>query len=324
MSAALVLGLSSVLLAGCGSSSADSGVSVEDLKVGYASDIDSADVAALMGIDDLGGPDPISASEDSAIIAGLLSEEFHIGNADLLSAILAKGNGADVTVIYPELMTYQYVMIAQPEIQSLDDLAGKTVAFHSPGSEDEILCRALVRQHDPELEDKINWKVLPESPNRASAFVGGEIDATALEFGDTLTVAEQTEFTTLGGWTDVEGASSAAIANSWVVSNKFLEENRDVVVEFVQALQKGYDEFYADKDAWMAKADEVLPDDVSTDFLAQIYDFYAEVKLYPNGEDQTLSEDRWGELNQFFMDIGQIEEPAPDDMVDFDLMSDVN
>ena len=295
-----------------------------DLRVGYASDLDSADIAALLGLNELGIDDPVIASEDSAIIAGLVSGEFDVGNADMLAAMLARRAGAPITVLYPELLTYQYIMIAQPEIETLDDLAGKTVAYHSPGSEDEILVRSLVRQHDPALEDQIDWRVVPESPNRAAALIGGEIDATALEFGDTLTVEDEIDVTTLGGWDDVEGPSASAIANSWVVSDDFLAENEAALTDFITAAQDGYDTFYADKDAWMDLAVDMLPD-VSEDRLSQTYDFFAEVELYPmSGGEPALTPERWNTLNEFFVSIDQLEEPAPDEMVAFDIIQDVS
>lgn len=302
---------------------AGDGVAAADLRVGYASELDSADIAGQLGLRDLGSGEPVIASEDSAVIAGLLSGEFDVGNADMLAAMLARKAGAPITVLYPELMTYQYIMIAQPEIKTLDDLAGKTVAYHSPGSEDEILVRSLVRQHDPALEAKIDWRVVPESPNRAAALIGKKIDATALEFGDTLTVKEELEVTTLGGWDDVEGPSAAAIANSWVVSDQFLAENGPALAEFTSAVQSGYDQFYEDKEAWMTLADELLPDDITEDRLSQTYDFFKEVELYPTGDGPALTQERWDELNEFFVSIEQIEEPSPDEMIAFGVIEKV-
>lgn len=296
-------------------------VSTEGLRVAYASDLDPNDIADQFGLE-LAGAEVTELTEDSAVIAGLRNGDFEVGNIDITAAIKAAQAGVPLKVVYIAQTTPEFVMVAQGDITELSDLEGTTVAYHSPGSLTEIVQRELVRQHDPELEDTIDWTVLPESPNRASAMAAGRIDATSLEFLDIVELQKQGDFNILGDWEDLEGPSADAMATGWVVTEQYLEENRDVVTTFVEHMQAGYDQAYEDKDAWMEKATTLLSD-ADEDALSQAYDFYVENGMYPRSGEPPTTPESWENLDGFFRQIGEYEQEAPADMVDFDLMSQV-
>ena len=326
---ALVLALAAAACGGGGGGgggeqtgdASDSGASVA-LKVAYASDLDPNDIADQLGIATTDAE--VSAlTEDSAVVAGLQNGNFQIGNIDMTAAIKAIQGGVPLKIVYVSQDQPEFVMVSQPEIKGLDDLAGKTVAYHSPGSLTEILPRELVRQHDPALEDKIDWTVLPESPNRASAMVAGRIDATSLEFLDVVKLQEKDDFNVIGSWADLGGDSANAAATVWVTSEEYLADNRDAVVGFLKALQAGYDQFYADKDAWLSKATETLPD-ADEEVLAQAYDYYAEEEMYPKSGQPPLTEERWKSMDGFFRQIGEYEQAAEMDMVDLEVAAEAS
>jgi ABC-type nitrate/sulfonate/bicarbonate transport system substrate-binding protein len=98
----------------------------------------------------------------------------------------------------------------------------------------------LVRQFDPALENKIDWVVLPESPNRAAAMIAGEIDVTSLEFADVLTLQEEGDYNIIGTWGDIEGPSSEAISTVWVTSEEFYQGNQERLQELADSLAQGY------------------------------------------------------------------------------------
>lgn len=312
-----------VVAAACGgdddgsSGSGDSG-STETIQVGYASDLDPNDVADQIGIQ-AAGANVSELTEDSAVIAGLIRGDLHVGNIGLTEAIKATQTGVPLKIFYVSQKRFEFVMVSQSEIKSFDQLAGKKVAYHSPGSGTEILQRVLVRQHDPALEDKIDWVVLPESPNRAAAMVAGEIDVTSLEFADVLTLQEEGDYNVLGAWGDIKGPSANAISTVWVASEDYYNDHRDDLQSFATELQKGYDAFYEDKDAWMELAASVV--DVDDARLEKTYDFYDEQGMYPRSGEAPLTPELWGEMDGFFREIGEYEDEASDDVVDYDIIS---
>lgn len=293
-------------------------VSLEGLKVAYASDLDPNDIADQFGIQAVGA-EVTELTEDSAVVAGLQNGDFAIGNIDITAAIKAIQGGVPLKIVYISQTTPEFVMVAQADITEFSDLEGKTVAYHSPGSLTEIVQRELVRQNQPEVEDTIKWTVLPESPNRASAMAAGRIDATSLEFLDVVALQEQGDFNVLGDWDDLAGPSSDAMATGWVVSEEYLANNQDVVEAFLAELQAGYDHTYENKEEWLALATQMLPD-ADESALNEAYDFYVESNMYPRSGEPPVTPESWEGLDGFFRQIGEYQQEAPPDMVDFDVV----
>ena len=318
---ALAIGLM-LIAAACGGGNdsgggSGEGGSEEPIKVGYASDLDPNDVADQFGIE-ASGAEVTELTEDSAVIAGLIRGDLHVGNIGLTEAIKATQTGVPLKLFYVSQARFEFVMVSQPEITTFDQLAGKKVAYHSPGSGTEILQRVLVRQHDPSLEKEINWVVLPESPNRAAAMTAGEIDATSLEFADVLTLQEEKDYPILGAWADIEGPSVDAISTVWVASEQYYNENKEALEEFATNLQEGYTSFYEDKAGWMELAATVV--DVDEERLDTTYEFYNEQEMYPKPGEPALTPELWKQLDGFFREIGEYEDPATDDIVDYEMI----
>lgn len=299
----------------------EAAVSTEGLRVAYASDLDPNDMADQLGLQ-AAGVELTMLTEDSAVTAGLNNGNFDVGNIDVTAAIKAIQGGVPLKIVYVAQTTPEFVMVSQGDITSFDQLADTTVAYHASGSLTEIVQRELVRQADPALEDQINWTVLPESPNRASAMLAGRIDATSLEFLDVAALQDEGDFTVLGSWGDLEGDSSAALSTVWVVTEDYLAESRDTVVALMEQVQAGYDETYADKDAWLSLATEELPD-ADPDRLSEAYDYYTETQMYPQSGEAPLTEESWSGLDAFFRQIGEYEQSASPDMADFELIAEV-
>jgi NitT/TauT family transport system substrate-binding protein len=295
----------------------EGGPSTEGIRVGYASDLDPNDIADQIGLQ-AAGAEVVELTEDSAVIAGLIRGDLDVGNIGLTEAIKASQTGVPIKIFYVSQKHFEFVMVSQEEITNFDQLAGKKVAYHSPGSGTEILQRVLVRQHDPSLENQIDWVVLPESPNRAAAMLAGEIDVTSLEFADVLTLQEEGNFNILGYWTDIEGESADAISTVWVASEEFYNGNKDSLEELATHLQEGYNTFYEDKDAWMELGSSLL--DVDEGRLNQSYDFYRETEMYPVSGEPPLTPDLWKTLDEFFTQIGEYEDPASDKIVDYEII----
>jgi NitT/TauT family transport system substrate-binding protein len=302
---------------GAGAGGGEEGGGTEGIRVAYASDLDPNDIADQVGLQ-AAGAEVAELTEDSAVIAGLIRGDVDVGNIGLTEAIKAAQTGVPIKIFYVSQKRFEFVMVSQENIKTFDDLAGKKVAYHAPGSGTEILQRVLVRQHDPSLEDKIEWTVLPESPNRAAAMIAGRIDVTSLEFADVLTLQEEGNFNILGYWSDIEGPSANAISTVWVASEDYYNQNKETLAELATHLQEGYDMFYEDKDAWIQLASETV--DVDNERLNKSYDFYLETEMYPKSGEPALTAELWKTLDEFFIQIGEYEDPASDKIVDYDII----
>lgn len=136
------------------------------------------------------------------------------------------------------------------------------------------------------------------------------------------TLQREREFTVLGDWGDLEGASGDALSTVWVVTEEYLADNRDTVVALLEQVQAGYDQTYKDKDSWLALASELLPD-TDPDQLTQAYDYYVDIDMYPKSGEPPVTEELWTGLDEFYRQIGEYEQTASSDMVDFELVAEV-
>jgi ABC-type nitrate/sulfonate/bicarbonate transport system substrate-binding protein len=306
-----------LLAAACGGGSG--GGSDEGLRVGYASDLDPADVVEQPALDEAKAQ-VTTLTEDSAVVAGLKRGNLNVGNVGLTEAIKASQSGVELKIFYVSQKRFEFVMVSQPEIEGFGQLAGKKIAYHSPGSGTEILQRELVRQYDPALEDKIEWVVLPESPNRASAMLADRIDATSLEYADVLAIQAEDDFNVLGTWEDIEGPTANVVSTVWVANEDYYRDNKEELKAFASELQSEYNAFYeGDKDAWLQVATEELPD-IPEERLSKSYDFYREIEMYPEPGEPALTPELWEENDKFFRSIGEYEEPPSKDLVDFEMI----
>lgn len=313
-----------LLAAACGGGSGgeSGGASLEGLRVGYASDLDPADVVEQPALD-AAKAQITTLTEDSAVVAGLKRGNLDVGNIGLTEAIKASQSGVSLKIFYVSQKRFEFVMVSQPEIEGFGQLAGKKVAYHSPGSGTEILQRQLVQQYDPALEDKIEWVVLPESPNRASAMLADRIDATSLEYADVLAIQEEDDFNILGTWEDIEGPTANVVSTVWVANEEYYRDNKEGLEAFASELQNEYDAFYeGDKDAWLQVATEELPD-IEEERLSKSYDFYREIEMYPEPGEPPLTPELWEQNDEFFRSIGEYEEPPSKDLVDFEMIKSV-
>jgi NitT/TauT family transport system substrate-binding protein len=279
------------------------------LRVAYASDLDPADIADQLGLRALNesGVEATTTmlNEDSAVVAALLRGDIDIGNMDLTAAIKAYQVGVPLQVLMPANMAVEFVLIGQPGIKTVEDLRGKRVAFHAPGSGTEILPRLLVRQSNSVSEEEVEWIVLPESPNRAAAMEADRIDVTALEFADVLTLREGGKpYELIASFHDV---APEAIATVWVTTNDFAAANEETLAKFVEAMGSGYDQAREDKALWMSTAGELL--DVPEARLSETYDFYSQIAMFPDSPFFTA--DSWNRMNEFYISTGEFEDPAP-------------
>lgn len=299
------------VLAACGGAQENQG---QGLKVAYGADVDPADVADYLGLHEMEGMKVINLTEDSAVVSALIKGDVDIGNMGVPDFIKARLMGVPLKLIFPSNMRMEYVMVAQEEIKSVSDVKGKKVAFHAPGSGTEILQKLLVKKEGIP-ENEIEWITLPESPNRAAAMLSRRIDVTALDWADVLEIQSKGQFNILGSFHDV---APEAISSGWVVSEQTYEKKKDMLQQFVNAMARGYQTAAADKNAWLTKAKELLPN-MDEERLSKTYDFYKQIEMFPAAP--WLTQEMWKAMNDFYTSVGEYEDPGDWSWVASDLIA---
>jgi ABC-type nitrate/sulfonate/bicarbonate transport system substrate-binding protein len=318
---AVALGLACLVVAACGDDggeATDSAASSAGLRVAYASALDPNDIADQFGLQ-AAKTQVQTLNDDSAVVAGLLRHSIDVGNVDYDAAIKARATGVPLKIIYISQTKPEYVFVSRPEIQSLDQLAGKRVGYHAPGSQTEIFARSLVREKAPAVYDKVKFLALEESSRRAQAMEAKRLDASSLEAINLAQLRKQGGYHELGTWADLSGEAESVLGTAWITTEDFYNDNKPRLREFVHAMQGGYDRFYDDKDAWVALAKEKLPD-VDQALLPGVYDVYSDQDMYPKSGTPTLTPAVYKANDEFFRNLGEWEDPVPDDIVAYDLV----
>ena len=172
------------------------------------------------------GPNIISAMESGSVDIGYIGQGAH--------RLCVEGNA---TIFALSHISNGDAVIGGPGIETIEDLAGKTVAYASGTSSQDILENAL-SSVGMTMEDIEAMDMAPE--NIVTAMASGSVDAAATWSPGTLTILEQVEGTTklCDNMTFIDSTISLA---SWICTPSYAEANRDALVRFTRALFKGMD-----------------------------------------------------------------------------------
>ena len=254
------------------------------------------------------GPTIISAMESGSIDIGYIGDGAHklcaAGNAEII-ALSHVSNGDAV--------------IGGPNVTSLEDLAGKTVAYSAGTSSEVILTNAL--NSVGLTMDDINAMNM-DSSAIVTAMMTGDVDACALWSPESLTVLEQVEGTTKLADNMTFSDTSISLV-SWIAMPDRVESERDMFVRFVTALFEGMDysadEHYDEVAQWVA---DLLAIDYESAYNQRgDAEWLTGKEVYDGIADGTVA--GYYELQQEIMiSSGNLESEVPvEDYVAFDIMT---
>ncbi len=169
------------------------------------------------------GPTIIAAMEGGSIDFGYIGNGAH--------KLCVQGNA---TIICMSHIGNADSVIGGPDVTSLEDLAGKTVAYSSGTSSETILLLAL-ESVGLTMDDITAMDM--DSTSMVTAMLSGSVDACAVWSPASLTILEEDENCTLLCDNSTFSDTSVSIA-SWIATPEYLEENEEVAVKFVRALLK--------------------------------------------------------------------------------------
>lgn len=188
------------------------------------------------------GPTIISAMESGSIDIGYIGQGAH--------KLCVEGNA---TIFALSHISNGDAVIGGPGIESIEDLAGKTVAYSSGTSSQDILENALASA-GMTMDDIQATDMAAE--NIPTAIISGSVDAAATWSPGTLTILDEVDGATklCDNMTFKDTTISLA---SWICTPSYAEENRDVLVKFTRALFKGMDyaadDHYDEVAEWVAE-----------------------------------------------------------------------
>ena len=173
------------------------------------------------------GPTIIAAMESGSIDMGYIGQGAHKlciqGNANIF-ALSHISNGDAV--------------IGGPNVKSLEDLKGKTVAYSSGTSSEDILKNGLAKAGM--TMDDIKAMDMDAS-NIVTAMLSGGVDACSTWSPNSLKIMEELGADGTLLCDNMTFSDSTVSLASWIVTPKYAEANADKVLRFTKALYKGMD-----------------------------------------------------------------------------------
>lgn len=257
------------------------------------------------------GPTIIAAMEGGSIDIGYIGQGAH--------KLCIQGNA---TIICMSHVDNGDAVIGGANVQTLEDLAGKTVAYSSGTSSETILLSAL-ESVGLTMDDITAMDM--DATAMVTAMISGSVDACAVWSPASLTILEEDENATLLCDNSTFSDTTIALA-SWIATPSYLEENRDICVRFIRALLKGMT--YAADEANYEYVSELVATQCATDYDTA-YEQRGDGEWYTADMIAEAIED--GSMEAFyqlqqenFLSAGSIEESDVCDVstyVDFDLMT---
>ncbi len=110
-------------------------------------------------------------------IQSLVAGDLDFAGAVGTSAINGKLAGGDIVIVDSLVNTLPYYIIGRPDIKSPEDLKGRTLATHIPGTSADFAVRLALRKFGIDYKD-IRAVMVGGSPARVAAVVNGQTDFT--------------------------------------------------------------------------------------------------------------------------------------------------
>lgn len=195
------------------------------------------------------GPTIIAAMESGSIDMGYIGQGAHKlciqGNAKIF-ALSHISNGDAV--------------IGGPNVKTLEDLKGKTVAYSSGTSSEDILKMGLEKagltMSDIKAMDM-------EASNIVTAMLSGGVDACATWSPNSLKILEELGADGTKLCDNLTFSDTSISLASWIVTPKYADENADKILRFTKALYQAMD--YA-ADGNYDEVSEYVADQTKTDY----------------------------------------------------------
>lgn len=257
-----------------------------------------ADRGAELKMDQFSGYTPM--------VSALMRGDISVGVLSLTSLMRARAEEFPVVAPVGYTQEYAFALITAPEIETWEELRGKTIALHSPSAVSTVTGRVMVADRLGST-DAANYEFIVGTPNRLSAIESGEVDA-AVVFVSGALQAERAGFArTLGyPWEFDRLADQSTVA--LVTPEETLENSPETVERLVGATTATYERLYKADAATIVE--QALETEVFAEFPQEVwveaFEQVREAEIWPRGKG--LEAEAVARATEVLLDTGMIDE----------------
>ena len=253
------------------------------------------------------GPNIIAAMENGSVDIGYIGDGAH--------SLCVQGNASIIALSH---ISNGDAVIGGPEVKTVADLKGKTVAYSSGTTSENILIQALASE-GMTMSDITAMDM--DASAIVTAMLSGKVDACAIWSPNSTTVIDELEGATILA-DNVTFADSSIALSSWIAMPETVENESDVLVRFVRALFRGMDYAadgnYEEVAGWVAAILATDPNETYKEYTSG--DWLTGEEVYNGIADGTVA--GYYEFQQELMGTEKVPEPVPvENYVAFDIMT---
>lgn len=263
----------------------------------------------------------VQFTSGSTELAAMASGDIDLGYLGVGAHVFAPQGQCTILALDSTDISGEIMVRGDSGIESVEDLKGKNVAI-SAGTTSELMLSMALSLNGMEKTD-VNM-INMDASGKVTAFMTGQIDAISIEapYTDQIRsdMGEENVKTVISSQ---DFLPEAVFTNSWVTTNKFLEENEEVVVRFLKAWLKGTEDRYNNMEQTVQKVADYINTDYETAYMTvEKTNWINNSQLKELVDDGTILE--WYQtMNQMFLDAGLLDpkyDVAPDNYVKLDYL----
>ena len=262
--------LLAVPVAACSSSSdsADTAVksdhrydlSGQKLRVGTAAE-QTLDIGTSYAVELLKGWGADVDREELTDVSGLqaiVADQIDVSSRSSDEVIDGQAQGVNLVAFGAPASAMHYALIGKPDIKSVADLAGRSIATSGPGGFDTTLFDSLLKKEGLSRGKQVKEIAIGGSGERTAAVVAGQADASMVFLDDWLSLQNKTDnvgliayvadldpglsartFAATREWLDGHKELATAVACANLEANKWINDDQEGYVAFTTSRIKG-------------------------------------------------------------------------------------
>jgi NitT/TauT family transport system substrate-binding protein len=204
---------------------------------------------------------------DADVVRALLADQLDSAEFSAGPAFVANDRGANIIIVGSSMIGYPYALYVRKDINSWEELKGKTFGVSAPGSTPDLIAREMIKRKgvDP---NSINIANVGGTSGRIKALAGGKIDATAAS-SEYLPEQDKLGIKALG--------LASEIVPEWPrfmigIQKKVIEKQRADAVKFLAGYIEGLSYAMSHRDEALALGAKITKLPAADPIFAAVYD----------------------------------------------------
>lgn len=260
--------------------------------------------------------EPQTFSGFTGVIAGMVSDEVDIAYVTPPALVNSTNQGFPIRAIAELSQRFAQMVIAQPEVESWEDLRGETLVAHSPQSFSALVLKSSVAANLGSV-DAVDYRYIIGTPNRLAAMEADETLATTV-FTSGAISAEQEGYAKI--FHNPNEQNEPMTLAQWTILERKMDENPEMYQTFVDEMTASYQDIYDGDAQALAEAAINSPTnfpEFGADIWAQTIDQARQDEMFPKTKAEQSTTEKLNRSLEVSVQTGLIEEaPDPASLVD--------